>query len=415
MGALFRIIRQFEKTALSLIIVMMITGTGFCEAPQDVIQVPAFGTAQIQKSDTTSAKNEAVKKAMSKAVETAFFQTMPAESLASEYKNLEAILTGDPSGYVRDYKVIGESSSGKEYRVLINSNILKSKIMASAQTSGAESNDSFPKVLIIVSEKLNPADQQAAAWWIQTPASQQVCENDMAVALLSKKLKSVDHTQAALDETGKQLSLSAAPTVEEMIKMAKAYKADFVITGLVSASDANNTLAGGLKSFPAKADLKILNSADGTEISSASEISSALSSDQTAGCRQAAISAARQATIKLASAASSAAKKPQAQATAAVQATPLKTIPVSINGQDILGKMIPIRSAMTSIKGMKEVKTLEMNYSNAKLQASYDGDPSTLANELALKNFDGFKMEITNTPEAGITINIPEPKAPGLK
>jgi len=398
--------------AVSVFIMFFIAGKAFCESGQDIIQIPAFGTSQIQKSDTTGARNEAVKKALSKSVETALFQMIPAESLAADFRNIESVLAGDPSVYVRDYKVVGENTSGKEYRVIINSNIIKAKLSAAAQTRGVESSDSYPKVLVLFSEKLNPADQ-ASSWWTGNNTATSVCEPDAATALMSKKLKAADHSRPALDETGKPVNISPAPTNEEALRLARAYRADMVIIGQINVSDAGNSVSGGLKSFPAKADAKIINVADGSEIVSVSETASSLNADVLTGSKLAAIQSARQATVKLAQAASSALKKnPQTTPAATASTAELKTIPVSINGQDILGKMIPIRTAMTSIKGMKEVKTLEMNYSNAKLQASYDGDTATLARELALKNFDSFKMEINASPESGVVINIPEKKMP---
>ncbi|WP_027357665.1 hypothetical protein [Desulforegula conservatrix] len=395
---------------ISVFFTLVIAGNALCESGQDIIQVPAFGTSQIQKTDTMTARSEAVKKALSKSVETALFQMIPHENLASDFKNIESILTGDPAAYVRDYKVIGENTVGKEYRVIVNSNIIKAKLSAATQASGMESADSFPKVLILFSEKLNPADQ-ASSWWAGNGAGSSVCEPEAAASLISKKLKASDHSQPALDETGKSVVISPSPTNEEALKLARAYKADMVIIGQISVSEPANSVSGGLKSFPAKVEARIINVADGTEIASASETASALNADRIAGSKQAAIQATKQTTAKLATAASAALKKtPQTAPAAAASATGLKTIPVSINGQDILGKMIPIRTAMTSIKGMKEVKTLEMNYSNAKLQASYDGDAATLSNELALKNFENFKMEISSSPESGIVINIPDQK-----
>lgn len=398
----------FNNLILSFFCMLLIAGNALCESGQDIIQIPAFGTSQIQKSDTMAARSEAVKKALSKSVETALFQIIPAESLASDFKKIESILAGDPSAYVRDYKIIGEDTAGKEYRVIINSNVIKAKLSASAQTTGVESSDSFPKVLVLFSEKLNPADQ-ASSWWTANNSVPLICEPEAAASLIPKKLKAADHSQPALDETGKPIHISPAPTNEEALKLAKAYKANLVMIGQINVAEAGNSVSGGLKSFPAKADAKIINVADGAEIASASETASSLNADMIAGSKQSAIQATRQVTVKLAQAASSALKKnPQTTPAATASTAELKTIPVSINGQDILGKMIPIRTAMTSIKGMKEVKTLEMNYSNAKLQASYDGDTATLARELALKNFDNFKMEITASPESGVVINIPE-------
>jgi len=404
--------KLLNNLILSVFCVIFFAGNAFCESGQDIIQIPAFGASQIQKSDTMAARNEAVKKALSKSVETALFQMIPAESLASDFKNIESILAGDPTAYVRDYKIVGEDTAGKEYRVIINSNVIKAKLSAAAQTSGVESPDSFPKVLVLFSEKLNPGDQPSS-WWTGNNSVPLICEPEAAAALISKKLKASDHSQPALDETGKPIYVSPAPTNEEALKLARAYKANLVMIGQISVAEAGNTVSGGLKSFPSKADAKIINVTDGTEIASASETASSLNADIIAGSRQSAIQATRQATVKLATAASAALKKnPQTATATTASAAELKTIPVSINGQDILGKMIPIRTAMTAIKGMKEVKTLEMNYSNAKLQASYDGNAAALANELALKNFNNFKMEITSSSESGIVINIPEHKMP---
>lgn len=400
--------KVINNLVLFIFSILIIAGNGFCESGQDIIQVPAFGTSQIQKTDTMTARSEAVKKALSKSLESALFQMIPYENLASDFKNIESILTGDPTSYVRDYKLIGENTVGKEYRVIVNSNIIKAKLSAAVQSSGLESADSFPKVLILFSEKLHPSDQ-ASSWWAGNGALPSVCEPEASSALISKKLKAADHSLPALDEAGKPVIISPSPTNEEALKLARAYKADMVIIGQISVSEPANSVSGGLKSFPAKAEAKIINVADGTEMASASETASALNADIIAGSKQAAIQATRQATAKLASEASAAAKKNPQTATVA-SGSGLKTIPVSINGQDILGKMIPIRTAMTSIKGMKEVKTLEMNYSNAKLQASYDGDAATLSNELALKNFENFKMEISSSPESGIVINIPDQK-----
>lgn len=405
--------QNMKNLILSIFAIVIVTfpffaEKGLCETGQDVIQVPAMGSAQIGKSDTMTIRSEAVKKALSKSVESALFQIMPPENLATDFKNIESILTSDPSQYVRDYKIIGEETSGKEYRVIISANILKNKLSSVSQTKETESPESYPKVLLLISEKLDSFGQ-ASSWWSGNMLQPSLCEPESVSVLSSKKFSAIDHSKAATDETGKPFTISPAPTNDEAIRLAKAYKADLVIIGQINASDSGNSLSGGIKSFPARAEARILNVATGSEIASAAETASSLNAESTAGTKQAAIQATRQVTAKLAQAAASSWKKPEPAASDEI-ANGANTIPVIINGQDILGKMIPIRTAMTSIKGMKEVKTLEMNFSNAKLQASYEGDASALARELALKSFENFRMEITPDPESGVIINIPEQK-----
>lgn len=402
--------RIISRLFIFLMISLYVTASpGFSQDFADVIAVPAIGSSQINKSDITSARNDAVKKALSKSIETALFQMIPPENLSSDFRTIDSLLSGDPSAYIRDFKVIGENSSGREYRVIIKANVLKSKLASTTQASGVESTDTFPKVLVLLSEKLNPLDNHAP-WWSGDQGKPGICETEAAAILPSKKLVPADHSARQIDETGKSVNIAVLPSNEEALRLAKIYRADFVMTGQVNVSEAANSVSGGLRSFPAKADARIIRVSDGSEIASAAGTSSVLNSDSIAGGQQAAVQATRQITEKLAQAAADE-WKINGHKAAAVQSSSMNTIPVTINGQDILGKMIPIRKGMTSIKGMKEVKTLEMNYSNAKLQAYYEGSAQTLVNELAVMHFDNFRMEISASPESGIVINIPEIKA----
>lgn len=383
-------------------------GKAMCETGQDIIQVPAMGSAPIGKSDTMTVRSEAVKKALAKSVESALFRILPPESLASDFKTIESVLSADPTQFVRDYKVLGEETAGKEYRVIINANVISAKLSSAARPNGPDPEETAAKVLVLVSERLDPSGQPIA-WWAGNGSEASLCEQEIVSVLASKKIGAVDHSAPAMDDKGKAIALSPIPTDQEALALARAYKADLVILGSVSCQDSGNTISGGLKSFPARAEARLISVSNGTEIASAAETASALNAESLAGTRQAATQAIKQVSAKLAQAASTSWKKPAASADSSAQ-TGLNTIPVTINGQDILGKMIPIRTAMTSIKGVKEVKTLEMNFSNAKLQANYEGDPSTLVKELALKSFENFRMEIVPDPEKGIIINIPDQK-----
>jgi hypothetical protein len=403
--------KQLRISLIFFILFLFFTASpGICNDPADVLAVPATGSSQINKSDITSAKNNAVKNAISRSLETALFQITAPENLSS-FKVIDSVISGDTSPYIRDFKVIGENTSGRDYRVIIKSNVIKSKLYDVLRASGIENEDSAPKVLILLSEKHEPAGQPFA-WWTDSQGRTGTCFTEATSVLMSRKISSVDISgPKPADATGKPLTVSATPSIEEALILARHYRADFILMGTVTVSEqASSQISGGLRSFPAKAEAKIIKVSDGSEIASASETASVINSDSPAGTQQAAVQAARQISTKLAQAISESRGKNKEAATPA-PASAFNTIPVTINGQDILGKIIPIRKAMKSIKGIRDVKTLEMNYSNAKLQASYEGDAHTLSKELALQNIDSLKMDIQISDETGIVINIPEQKA----
>ena len=121
---------------------------------------------------------------------------------------------------------------------------------------------------------------------------------------MSRKISSVDISgPKPADATGKPLTVSASPSVEEALILARHYRANFILLGTVTVSEqASSQISGGLRSFPAKAEAKIIKVSDGSETASASETASVINSDSPAGNQQAAVQAARQISTKLAQA-----------------------------------------------------------------------------------------------------------------
>jgi hypothetical protein len=102
----------------------------------EVKTVEAVGTAAIYKTDVNTAKQQAIANGLVSVLDKVITEILSAEQLTQNFHKIDKSIYRDPDKYINDYKVLTESISKKDYRVLIQAKVLVEQLKNHLEKSG---------------------------------------------------------------------------------------------------------------------------------------------------------------------------------------------------------------------------------------------------------------------------------------
>ena len=88
----------------------------------------------------------------------------------------------------------------------------------------------------------------------------------------------------------------------------------------------------------------------------------------------------------------------------------VRAIETRVEGTDYLSSFILLRKVLNDMPGIQDVKTKELGSDRAMVDIMFKGNAPTLANNLMLKTFDSFSIEISEVTSSSMVIRFVTPK-----
>jgi len=361
---------------------------------QQITTITVEGIGAVVKGDLAIAKDNALNDALRKAVEQAVGTLVQAQTLVDKYQLISDEIYTKSQGYIKKYAIISE-------RPDINQGILRINIQADVSI-GDIRNDlnaigllierkGKPRMMVIIDEKIGGAESGYSANLSEseTVIIQKFTEkgfNFVDEATVKKNMK----RNMALQAIGGDDNAAASIGLE--------YGAEVVIIGSAVAKLAGKGIAGTeMKSIHASITVRAVRADTGEIISSASEKGATAHLDETAGGAL----AIKKAGEKLASSLID-----QIIAKWSGEVGGQTTVQLTVSGIDFVSLNKFKTIIQSQVRGVLKLNQRSFTAGVAVIDVETKTNAQSMAEELAMKNFETFKVEIIGLSANKIDVKV---------
>lgn len=357
------------------------------------------GTSKIPGGNIQAAREAAISESLVAAVALMTEEVLEENSLIEYFPQVNQIIFAKPDAFVLDYKVLTESESDKNYRVLVKARVAGQKIakqLSSADILRAKVN--LPTVLFFISEQ-NLQQITPQYWWgKQMGGFEAITEATMADILKSRGFPIVNHRGIGV---GKTIDLgdgtSPVLTDEAAISIGARLQADVIVMGTAVASPTTSIMGDDLKSFKAILNARALRTQNGEELANISRTSVTANINEEVGGREALIMVATLAGDDLAIQLDAAWRK--------LVERPSQ-VEIFVEGTGNLANFVKFRRALTGISGVEGIRVKEIKPNETTLIIDYKGKAEELAEALMRQNFENFGINIYEINQQNLKIAL---------
>lgn len=368
---------------LTLWVLMLFAAPG-AQAQSDgsTTTVNVIGSSPIRGDNMPASREEAIADSLVAAVSRVLTDVLPQETVAGNFQALSEMVLERNDQFVRDYRVLTESTYGNTYRVMVEATVSIAQLKAAIKKAGIRmGKKNYPRILLCLAEK-QVGDQNFQYWWGGQPPG----DHALAAEAITQKLQ--DAGFMVIEPKGRTGSLSypADLNPSEAVALAKAMHANVVIVGRAEAEAAPNTMGGKIQSYRGAISARAYRADNGEQIAQTQQAALTASGDAQTGGREALLNTAALAGDDLAqhiAAAWSSNLSSTSQVEVVVEGT---------GGQ--MASFVKFRGALSTMSGVDSVQLKEMRPDAAVLSVAYQGSARTLSDALVLQSFDTFGINI---------------------
>jgi hypothetical protein len=131
-------------TLLLAILGWAVGGTAEAQKGEDSRALVVFGSAPVQGSNVTAARDAAIAGGLMQAVALTAMEILSPEGFAENFKKLNELLLERPEDYIQDFRVLSETVIAKQHRVVVQATV-NAKLVAD-RLAGAELVGAKPTV-----------------------------------------------------------------------------------------------------------------------------------------------------------------------------------------------------------------------------------------------------------------------------
>ena len=375
---------------LAVAIFMFFPFEAAAKDPTDTYVV--IGSGLIYRENISAARNQAIANSLVSAVGRKAAELLPVEALMTHHETLNEILYGKTSKFVQDYKVLTESASEKNYRVIVQATVSSANIKRELSNAGIiVGQKAMPSILFFIAEQ-KLMDITPRFWWgkgmtFVKPSSEQ----SMTEALREKGFQIIEHGPRVQRLAYSVVDNSPDLNNQEAVDLGSQLNADVIVMGRAIASGAPNVMGGDIKSFKGMITARVLRTTTGEEITAVSRTAVTANVDEIAGSRDA-----------LSGAGSLLAEDLAQQIVAAWQkeAKEAFIVKVYLDGTRNLANFVMFRRMLAKLSNVEGIQVKELKSDNAVIEVEYKGKSKELADAMMLHAFETFGINIYEvTPE----------------
>lgn len=382
---------------ICLLVCLVLAGTSSqADETRAVKQLKVLGTAVIHDNNLADGRQNAVNDALVAAVGRVVMEMLTAETVVRRFQQINDSILAERDNFVQNYRVLTESVSGNSVRVMVQVDVAADRVSRGLSRLGlALTGAVYPRILFMVAER-NLTDAGFTYWWGERPLSQRtICEGAMAATLQATGFEII-----APPDLGIPLGLPVNASEADMMALGGRLGADVLVFGYGTAAAVPNThtTVGGVNDFEAVVEVQAFDVRSGKPIGRTRQKAAASSKDEVKGGREALSGAGAVAGDELARQIMAAWQQQQERST---------FIDVVVEGTGgRIASFVRLRTAISSLSGVKELKMKEMSADRAAMAVNYQGNSRSLADALLLQTFTGFGIDIFEVTSTAVSIRL---------
>lgn len=355
------------------------------EPPARAEMITTEGVVAITGENMAIFREKAIDDALRRAVEQAVGTMISSDTMTNNFQVVHDKILAQTSGYVKNYQIVKEERLGPEFRVTVMADVGRDNLQRTLEALGLlHELKEKPKVMVIIEEKVGGLFG-TMAWENVGQAESTIMERLMAAGFTVVDPATV---RANIPRDKALRLLEGDPNAAAAAGLQ--YGAQVVITGRAFSKNAGGRLLGTrMQSIQATLQARVVRADDGRVISSRSEQGTKAHIDEMQGGAL----AIREASEKLSDALvndilNSWKKEVYGRS---------QEITLIISGLASYRHLSAVKKFLESdLQGVKAVHQRSFTHGMAELSLDYGGKTSFVADELANKQFTGFRLEPTN-------------------
>jgi hypothetical protein len=365
---------------------------------QETKSVVAEGVAAIQGDARDIARDAAIEDAQKRAVEQAIGILIDSQTQVENYQLISDNILSQTKGYIKRYNVASETVDSGLLRVRINAEVALGQLTEDLTGIGILlARMHMPRTMIMIAEQ-NIGHEWYAWWW--GPRGEQtdlgVVENEFIDVFTQKGFEFVDHATAARD-----IKVTAAYRIQDLTaaqarSLGNQADAEVVIVGK-ALSKLYGEVGGGMKSVQADLSAKAIRTDTGQVIASVTTHGAGVHiTPETAGItaiRKAASEAAEQLMGKI-------------LAVYAKETGGTRPINITITGLNKT-QFVKFKDVLRNqVRGIKNLHERSFTGTTAKISVDSKNSAQILSDELVLKDFGGFSVEVVSSTANALELKV---------
>ncbi|ACN17857.1 conserved hypothetical protein [Desulforapulum autotrophicum HRM2] len=357
----------------------------------------SLGKQTIVNDKLPQAKKAAISDALYRSVERVVLDTLSQADITGNLDLIYGQVLSDAERYVETYRVLAEVEREGQYLVAVESAVNTPALEEVFTRTGIVNTEKMnPSVLLLISEQ-SYNEVLSRYWWGKNPLPYTSFAEGSLIDILEKKgftLVGKGPDRPNLEALG--IAFDFVHDSVGALKLAGALKADILVMGRARADEPSNRM-GDERSYPATVDLEVFVVETGEPMGTIDQSAVAKSSVESEGPNQA-----------LAQAGDLAAEALSARVSDFWSARPqtVHAIETRVEGTDYLSSFILLRKVLNDMPGIQDVKTKELGSDRAMVEIMFKGNAETLANNLMLKTFDLFTIEISEVTPSSMVLRF---------
>ncbi len=393
----------------------LLIGTSFLAWPAGAIgaeqsemtkRLSAVGTGKIHGGNVAIARDEAIESGLWHAVEQETQRLLSSTAVVSHFQSLSAHIFSQSDAFIQNYKVLTESKVGRLYRVVVEVTVLTNTLRNKLESIGILASDQdLPRVILLLSEK-NVGWQVPHFTWQKDAVTDPMLTVE---AGLRRAFEGRDFTVLRLDggyngETAPEPFVATRPSDEMALRWAEQVGADIAVLGTAVAERTGNVSGTGMHAVEAHLSLRVLQVNSGSAIGSFQASNAAVHDDEMiAGTKALGLATSDIATELIR----------QVSASWRGETRQTSVVKLLVTGIDKYADFVQLRKTLKEdITGTKNVYLRGIRTDEAHVDVEIQGTAQGLAEELVLKNFDRFGINVLEVGRDTITLGL-TPKGNG--
>ena len=368
-------------------VVFLIPDNAGAQQSAETRTLVVVGTAAVKGDNVSAAREKAIADGLVTAVALMTEELLGVESFVEHFSQLNELLFGQTSKYVRGYKVLTETAREKFYHVVVQATVSGSKIskyLTEAEILRVET--ALPSVLFLIAEQ-KLAEPYPGFWWgVEGEYFESLSEVMMVERFTEAGFSIIDHQQA---RSGQQINWLAFDNPDlsdqEAAELGSLLKADVVVVGESTVSLSTNIMGSAMRSFNGTAAARVIRTNSAEPILDMARTSVAVNEDDVSGSRAALEEVGNLMGQALAEELTIVWQK---------QAGKPSDVSMVIRGTGNLASYVKFRKALNTIPGVEGIRVKGIKPNESTLLVEYKGKTKDLAAALMQQNFDSFGINI---------------------
>jgi hypothetical protein len=365
---------------------------------QESRMVTAEGVAGIQGNAKDIARDAAIEDAQKRAVEQAVGILIDSQTQVENYQLISDKILSQTKGYIKHYSIAGETEDSGLLRVRINAEVALGKLTDDLSGIGILLGQMHkPRTMIMIAEQ-NIGHEWYAWWWGHQGQTMDmgVVENTFIDVFTQKGFEFIDH-----DAAEKNIKVTSAYKIQDLTAaqaqtLGNQADAEVVIVGKAVAK-LYGDIGGGMKSAQADLSVRAIRTDTGQILASATTHGAAVHiTPETAGTealKKAATTAAEQMADKI-------------LAVYSKEVGGTRSVNIVVSGLNKT-QFVKFKDVLRNqVRGIQDLHERSFANNTAKISVDTKGSAQSLSDELLLKDFGTFGVEVVSSTANSLELKV---------